>query len=102
MREARPILGALLDYFESAPRTGSQGYGFADTHVHMLMGQHDRALQAFEAAVDDGVRTTWFSERWPRPQYDPVLNPLGNDPRFQAAVARMQDDLAKQRASLLE
>jgi len=94
---ATQILNALLDYFEETPRLGSQGYGFVDTHVYLLMGQPDDALNAFETAVQQGVRTTWFSERWPRPGKDPLLAPLHATERFRAALDTIEADLATQR-----
>jgi TolB-like protein/Tfp pilus assembly protein PilF len=99
---ATQIFNALLNYFAESPRLGSQGYGFADTHVYLLMGQKDDALNAFETAVQQGVRTTWFSDRWPRPNKDPILAPLRASERFQTALDALEADLEAQAAERLE
>ena len=101
-KDADNILAALLTYFKSTPRMGAQGYGFADTHVYALMGDEEKALDAFEDAITAGVRSTWFAERWPRPQRDPTLEALHEHPRFQSLVALMDSDLARQRTVLLD
>jgi TolB-like protein/tetratricopeptide (TPR) repeat protein len=98
--QATQILNALLRYFEETPRLGSQGYGFEDTHVYLLLGQTEDALSAFETAVQQGVRTTWFSERWPRPNKDPILAPLQTTERFRTALEVIEADLEAQRERL--
>ena len=58
----------------------------------MLRGDHPDALEWVERAYDAGLRDFGLLER------DPIIAPLGGDPRFPGLLDRMRSDLEAQRA----
>ncbi|MDJ0656823.1 MAG: hypothetical protein QNJ40_21865 [Xanthomonadales bacterium] len=96
------VLAGLRTHFARSPRNGTQGYGWADAQALVLEGKLEDALDAFKTAIDQGRRSTWYNERWPRPEVDPLFEPLWGHPRFQELVGEMNADLARQLAGLRE
>ena len=66
------------------------------TRLLAVAGWRDEALAEFERAVTFGFRDfiDWGSVSI---EYDPTLDSLRDDPRFDAQVRRIKDDLARQR-----
>jgi hypothetical protein len=92
----------LLDRSErvirTMPRLGqSTGYGIVDVFIHALRGDKGAALGALRAAIKDG----WRGPMW-RAQllFDRDLALLHGDPVFEASVAEIRRDMARQRAEL--
>jgi len=91
---------AMLDRCEKeigTVRLGATGYGIQDAQFAALRGDKATAVRALREAVKEG----WRGPIW-RGQllFSSELVPLQGDPGFQAAVAEIRRDLAKQRAEL--
>ena len=95
-RQMAQVLSGLLDHTAGSPRNGTQGYGWADAQALIIDGQLEAGLDAFETAIDQGRRSTWYNERWPRPEVDPLFEPVWDHPRFLQLVGEMNADLAQQ------
>ena len=60
--------------------------------VHARLGQYDQALSALEEQVENGfISWWWVNYQWP--WWDNVRS----EPRFQAAMQSIQDQVAEQR-----
>ena len=60
--------------------------GFAAVELHALRGETDKALQALQAAVNEG---SWLFWRW-RLLHNPNLGALQGDIEFQAIVEQIE------------
>ncbi|MDJ0813393.1 MAG: hypothetical protein QNJ23_06680 [Woeseiaceae bacterium] len=98
---ATQLIDSALDVIAGAERMGTQGYGFSDARLLALRGETDAALNAFEAAIDSGVRSTWFADRWPQPGRDPAFASLHDDERFIALLHALDRDRAEQRLQVI-
>ena len=98
---AAELIKTALDVISRSERMGTQGYGFADVRLLALQGNADAALDALESAISAGVRSTWFAQRWPRPERDPALVSLYDDERFRSLIAGLNRDLAEQRQAII-
>lgn len=98
---ATQLIDSALDLVARSERMGTQGYGFADARLLALQGNTVAALDALESAIDAGVRSTWFADRWPRPGRDPALASLHGDDRFQPLIRALDRDLAEQRLQVI-
>ena len=95
------LLSRSLAILEGKPRLGLTGYGIDDVELYTIMGETDTALARLREAVDAGWRGPQFF--WLRPLADdPFLEPLRGEPEFQAIVAEIEADLARQRARVDE
>ena len=61
----------------------------------MALGEKDKALAAIETQVGHGHWAGWWFWR-----KMPLYEPLWGEPRFEAAMQKIQDEIAIQRASL--
>jgi len=64
---------------------------------YLATGQADKALMAIEERLNDRHYDGWW---WLRKM--PVYEPLWGDPRFEAAMQRVEDEMAIQRANLAQ
>lgn len=92
--EASALLAASEETLERIRLMRAPHYvsGLEGIVLQALKGNHDAALTEFETAVDSGWRYYW----WGLDQ-NPSLRPLFDEPRFQAAVARLEQGVAAQR-----
>jgi len=77
------LLEESLPLIERTPRSGLIGYGLADVQIHALRGETQKALASLREAIDEGWRGKW----WYQLQRKPDLEPLHDEPEFQAMVA---------------
>ncbi len=88
-----------LQQIQTLPRLGfADGYGIADVQVHALRGDKQKALSALRQAIEQGWRTLW----WYFLKHDPNLEPLHDEPEYQAMVAEIEADMAEQLARVRE
>jgi serine/threonine-protein kinase len=95
------ILRAVLA--AAAPRAGvddGNDERIARVKAHAGLGDKERALTELRAAVDAGLRTLWSVDLI-RLDRDPNLATLRSDPAFRAIIARVEEDLSRQRAQVL-
>ena len=92
------LLESSLQYIKRIPRLGQWGYGIADVQIYALQSDKQKALSALQRAIDEGWRTYW----WYYLKYDPTLESLHDDPKFQAMVAEIEADMAEQLARVRE
>jgi len=94
---ARVLLDRAERVIRTIPRLGANGFGIADVEIHALRGEKSEAIRALQAAVKSGWRgPIWRAEL----EHNHMLAPLQGDPGFEAAVAAIRRDMAKQRAEL--
>ena len=95
------ILRAVLAV--AAPRAGVDDDNearIARVKAHAGLGEKESALTELRAAVDAGYRTLWNIDLI-RLERDPTLATLRTDPAFRAVVARVEEDLRRQRDQVL-
>ena len=95
------ILRAVLA--SAAPRPGVDDDNearIARVKAHAGLGEKDNALSELRAAVDAGYRTLWNIDLI-RLERDPMLAGVRSDPAFRAIVARIEEDLRRQRDQVL-
>jgi tetratricopeptide (TPR) repeat protein len=97
---ARPLIDAAMEAAAEAITGGDRTFQPHYQHavLHVMRGDRGSALAAFERAVDAGMREALFMRR------DPLLAALASEPRFLAAMERVDRDLAamRQRVDLRE
>jgi TolB-like protein/Tfp pilus assembly protein PilF len=91
----------LLDRSERAlrtmPRLGDGGYGIADANIDALRGDKAAAVRALREAVKAGWRGPYWRGSL---LFERDFVALHGDPGYQAAVAEIRRDMAKQRAEI--
>ena len=92
--QADLLLDRSLALFESIPRLGIRGYGIADVKIYAQRGMTEEALAALREAIDQGWRTDW----WYYLEHDFSLQPLHDEPEYQAMVEEIRADMAAQLA----
>jgi TolB-like protein/Flp pilus assembly protein TadD len=96
------ILRAVLA--AAAPRAGVDDRTDTRTarvKAHAALGDKESALKELRAAVDAGYRTLW-NEDLIRFERDPNLAAIRSDPAFRALIARIEEDLRRQREQVLK
>ncbi len=89
---AKDLLDGALTVIESMPRLGTDGFWIADVHVYSLQNRPDKALDALAQAIDEGWRfLTWYNL-----EFDPNLDAIKGDPRFEELYARLRADIEEQ------
>lgn len=78
-------------------RLNYAGFAIADVRLHAIRGQMEQALAALQNAYDEG----WSFQAWYWLRHDLALEPLRNEPAFQAIRQRIESELTTQRASLV-
>ena len=102
-QRADALLEAALNAVRTLPRIGLAGHGIRDVQILALQGKTAAALAVFRDAIDEGFRGTVASNGWPL-AIDPYLDPLRDQPAFQAMVSELDDAVAQmhQRVSQAE
>jgi TolB-like protein len=96
MKTGTELVQRSLDYMEQdLPRYVRHADRYWIDVCYMAVGQPDKALAAIETRMNDGHYDGWW---WMRRL--PVYEPLWGDPRFEAAMQRVEDEMAIQRANL--
>ncbi len=90
--EAEDLLAKLIPVLESLPVMGRHGSGPWMAVAHLQSGDKQNALAALRTAIDAGWRYNW----WYFFDHHPVLEPLHDDPEFQAMRAEIAADMATQ------
>jgi TolB-like protein len=98
---ARMLLDRSAAYFRTAPRWDWFGYGIHLVAVHALRGDSAKALASMrDSTGGDLVRREdqpgWRYYR----DFDPTLASIRGEPEFKAAFARIEAEMAAQRARL--
>jgi TolB-like protein/tetratricopeptide (TPR) repeat protein len=89
-REASELLSQAWNLIQDLPRLGIAGYGISDVHVLAIQGRKEAALEALQAAVDEGFVSLMSFENWTLDQ-DILLDELRGDPRFEAIRQQLHD-----------
>jgi TolB-like protein len=90
------LVKASLDYLErELPRYVEHADRYSIESCYLALGEPDRALWAIETRVEHGHYGTWW---WWRQM--PLYETLWGQPRFEAAMQKIQDDITVQRANL--
>jgi TolB-like protein/DNA-binding winged helix-turn-helix (wHTH) protein/Tfp pilus assembly protein PilF len=87
-----------LELLRSISRLGQIGYAVTDVKIHAQRGEKQKALSALRQAIDAGWRVGWWWEL----KLKPDLEPLYDEPEFQAMVAEIEADMATQLARVRE
>jgi len=86
--EGTDMLNATLPVVQSLPRLGMFGQGIRDVRILALLGRKEDALQALQAAIAGGYRSSISFDPWLL-ENDPFLDSIRDDSRFAAVL----DDL---------
>ena len=92
------LLNEALLAIGARPRLGYRGFGIRDVEIQALLGDKDKALTTLATAVEEGWRFSW----WINTEANGNLASLHDDPRYQAIVADIQSQMAKQLARVRE
>ena len=96
-REYEQLIRATDDYLARLPGTMMSSYLLQSVaRLQVLEGRPEAAIEAIRNA-SGGFIWNWFLLA-----DDPVLAPIGDDPRFKAVIADIERKMAEQRASLRE
>ena len=98
LKRANRLLDRSLTFIQTIPRLGYGGYGFSDVLIYALQGNTDTALAALRQAIDQGWRKFW----WYHLEHDPILQPLHDEPGFEAMKEEIRADMAEQLARVRE
>jgi hypothetical protein len=85
-QRADRLLESSLQYIQRIPRLGGYGYGISDVKIYALQGEKQKALSTLRQAIDEGWREFW----WFYLKQDPILEPLHDEPEFQAMIAEIE------------
>lgn len=96
-RRARVLLDRSERVIRTMPRLGERGYGISDMDIAVLRGDKAGAVRALREAVKAGWRGPWWRAQL---LFDRDKVALHSDPGFEAAVAEIRRDMARQRAEL--
>jgi TolB-like protein/Tfp pilus assembly protein PilF len=87
---------ASLDYLQQElPGYIQHADRYSLDACYLALGEPDKALSAIETRVDHKHYGSWWFMR-----QMPLYEPLWGNPRFEAAMQKIQDDIAVQRANL--
>jgi TolB-like protein len=90
------LVRASLEYLEQElPRYIEHADRYSIEACYMVLGEPEKALTAIETRVSHGHWGKWWFMR-----KMPLYEPLWGEPRFEAAMQKIEDDLVVQRANL--
>jgi len=92
------LLNRSLGHIQTRPRLGESGYGIADVQIYALQGDKQKALATLRQAIDEGWRNSWRYSL----KFDPTLETLHDEPKYQAMVKEIEADMAQQLARVRE
>ncbi len=95
---AEAYLGDVEEFLTAVPRRGFWGYGILDAELAAVRGRTEAALDALEAALQEG----WIMDWWFHAKYNPNLARLHDEPRYQALVEEYESAVADQLAAAEE
>ncbi len=95
---ANLLLDRSIEVLQDVPRLGPLGYGIADVQIYAIRGESKEALSTLRRAIDEGWRGFW----WYFLEHDLSLEPLHDEPEFQAMVKEIEADMAAQLARVRE
>jgi tetratricopeptide (TPR) repeat protein len=90
---ARPLVDAAMAAASAAIQGGDRGFAphYQQAALHLMRGDRGAALDTFERAIEAGMRESMF------PRRDPLIAALASEPRFIAAMERVDRDVAAMR-----
>jgi len=83
------MLLEALPVVRSLPASGLFGQGLREVQILALLGRREDALQALQAAVAGGLRTSILANVWLL-EDDPYLVSIRDDPRFLAVLDELE------------
>ena len=89
---AQLLLKRSLAVIESEPRLGYDGFKIQDVEAYALLGDTEKALSVLRFAVNEGWRYSWRSVL----KNAVSLASLRDDPRFQAIIDEIENEMATQ------
>ena len=89
------IAGKALETMQAMHRTRGVGFGFRDVYAHGIRGDAPQVRAALREAIDSGWRVNWWMFRLPA--YDGVRDHEEYGADWNALVAELEADIAKQR-----
>lgn len=98
---AKTLLDKAQQVVAELPRLGMAGHGIKDVHILTLQGRPNAAIEALIEAVDEGFVSSQAFDAWPFDQ-DPIIEPLRDDPRFQAIEAQINERIETMRQKVEE
>jgi TolB-like protein len=97
--KAETLLSAVESEMAYWPQVAlGPGSGFAKVDLHVLRGEKENALVALREGATNGTRYRWRVQLL----YNPNLEPLRDDPEFQAVISEIEADMAAQLARVRE
>jgi TolB-like protein/DNA-binding winged helix-turn-helix (wHTH) protein/Flp pilus assembly protein TadD len=86
------LLNRSLQYIQTKPRLGGNGYSSLDAQIFALQGKTQKALSTLREAIDEGWRSYW----WYIFEHEPNLESLRGEPEFQSMLDEVRADMAAQ------
>jgi len=91
---AARMLDKSLEFMKGMPRLGYSGYGIADVEVYARQGRIRLALDTLRQAIDQGYRSSW----WSQGEGSPHMVALLEEPEFKSMMDEIRADMAIQLA----
>ena len=93
---ARQLLELAIPFTESQPILGRGGSRYGNARAYALLGRNEAALEDLQRGVKAGWRMNWRLVF----DYDPILEPLRDEPRFQELRELINADMEEQLESV--
>lgn len=69
---------------------GTQTLAYLEARIYSISNDKDKAIKALSVAIDNGLRDWWV-------KYDPLLDNIRSEPKYEVLITVIEDDLAQQR-----